>query len=118
MNDLTTTIKCNHELVARVSPAGDDFTSCNKCGGHWCGWDPQGDRYTRTDGNLQATLTLVEGGWKYEVWRDEGAATPKWVASGESLTLEDAEALSEQEMRIAATRYEIIADAITKATGE
>jgi len=25
---------CDHELIARVSPAGDDFTSCNKCGGH------------------------------------------------------------------------------------
>jgi hypothetical protein len=30
-------LKCNHELVARVSPAGDDFTCCTKCGGHWCG---------------------------------------------------------------------------------
>ena len=37
MTDLTTTINCNHELINRVSPAGDDFTSCNKCGGHWCG---------------------------------------------------------------------------------
>ena len=61
-------------------------------------WEPQGDRYTRTDGNLVATLTLVEGGCKYEVW-DMGAATPKWVASGESPTLEDAEAMAEQEMR-------------------
>lgn len=26
---------CDHELIARVSPAGDDFTSCNLCGGHW-----------------------------------------------------------------------------------
>ena len=28
---------CDHELVARVSDAGDDFTTCNKCGGHWSG---------------------------------------------------------------------------------
>jgi len=28
---------CDHELVTRVSPAGDDFTSCNKCGEHWVG---------------------------------------------------------------------------------
>ena len=25
---------CDHELIDRVSPAGDDFVSCNKCGRH------------------------------------------------------------------------------------
>ena len=64
-------------------------------------WELQGDRYTRTDGNLEATLTLVEDGWKYEVW-DMGSATPKWVASGERRHMADAEAMAEQEMRVQA----------------
>jgi hypothetical protein len=27
--------QCDHELITNVSPAGDDYTSCGKCGGHW-----------------------------------------------------------------------------------
>lgn len=31
--------RCAHEWQARVSEAGDDFTSCNKCGAHAGGID-------------------------------------------------------------------------------
>ena len=45
---------CDHELIARVSPAGDDFTACNLCGGHWSGAPDD----TEEDGYFQVMLDI------------------------------------------------------------